>query len=145
VGGDDFTTSTFNHVGLCVRDLDSSRRFYESALGFEHERDLAVPDEAAAALLGLTPPLGLRAVYLRRDGFVLELLAYAARQVVEPARARTMDEVGLTHMSLSVPDLAAALAGVRTFGGTVLDGTLVAGVAVFVRDPDGQLIELLAR
>ena len=91
----------------------------------------------------VTGPLGVTAVYLQRDGFVLELLAYSARSV--SARERVVDEVGLTHVSLSVASLPDAMARVVEHGGTVLDDTLIDGVAVFVRDPDGQLIELLAR
>jgi catechol 2,3-dioxygenase-like lactoylglutathione lyase family enzyme len=144
VGADDFG---FNHVGLCVRDLDASRRFYESVLGFSFLRSLDVPDGPTGQLLALPPPLGLSAVYLQRDGFVLELLSYSARGVVIPARERTMDEVGLTHISLSVARdrLASVLDAVVSHGGSVADDMVIEGVAVFIRDPDGQLIELLAR
>jgi catechol 2,3-dioxygenase-like lactoylglutathione lyase family enzyme len=55
-----------------------------------------------------------------------------------------MDEPGLTHLSLSVDDLRAAVDRVEELGGEVLRDTDL-GVAVFVRDPDGQLVELLAR
>ncbi len=144
MGGDDFG---FNHVGLCVRDLEASRRFYESVLGFSFLRSLDVPDGPTGQLLALPPPLGLSAVYLQRDGFVLELLSYSARGVVVPPRERTMDEVGLTHISLSVARdrLADVLAAVVSHGGSVAGDMAIEGVAVFVRDPDGQLIELLAR
>jgi catechol 2,3-dioxygenase-like lactoylglutathione lyase family enzyme len=144
VAADDFG---FNHVGLCVRDLDVSRRVYESVLGFSFLRSLDVPDGPTGQLLALSPPLGLSAVYLQRDGFVLELLSYSARGVVVPPRERTMDEVGLTHISLSVARdrLPSVLADVAAHGGCVVDHMVIEGVAVFVRDPDGQLIELLAR
>ena len=142
MAGDDSGAVSFNHVGLCVRDLVVAQRFYESALGFRALRSLTVPDDPTGRLLRLSGPLGVSAVYLQRDGFVLELLAYSARQV--SSRERVMDEVGLTHVSLSVASLPDAMARVREFGGTVLDDTLIDGVAVFVRDPDGQLIELLA-
>ncbi len=53
-----------------------------------------------------------------------------------------MNEPGLTHVSLSVEDLAATCALVTEHGGEVLTDTDI-GMAVFVRDPDGQLLELL--
>ena len=53
-----------------------------------------------------------------------------------------MDHLGLTHLSLSVDDLDEALAAVEAHGGEVLVDTNL-GMAVFVKDPDGQLIELL--
>ena len=131
----------FNHVGQCVTDLARARRFYEELLGFAFEREIAPPDDLSARLLGLDPPLGMRAVYLRRDGFVLELLHYSERSP-SPFRPRAMDEVGLTHVSLSVEDLDGVLARVPDFGGEVLPDTNI-GVGVFIRDPDGQLLELL--
>ena len=53
-----------------------------------------------------------------------------------------MDQVGLTHMSLSVSDLAAVLAMVEEFGGSVVEETVTEQFAI-IRDPDGPLIELL--
>jgi predicted enzyme related to lactoylglutathione lyase len=53
-----------------------------------------------------------------------------------------MNEPGLTHISLSVDDLDAVCAQVPEFGGQVIESTNI-GAAVFVRDPDGQLLELL--
>jgi catechol 2,3-dioxygenase-like lactoylglutathione lyase family enzyme len=134
------TDSVVNHIGLCVRDIDRSRRFYEELLGFEYEREIAPPDEITGRLLQLDPPLGLRAVYLRKDGLVLELLAYSGRQ--RPRRERPMDEPGLTHISIGAEDHAGLLGRVEALGGTVVAESDI-GVAVFIRDPDGQLIELL--
>ncbi len=132
----------FNHVGQCVADLERSRRFYVEVFGFEEVRRLHPPDEGSAHLLRLPPPLGVTACYLERDGFVLELLHFAGAEVVDPGRRRVVNEPGLTHVSLGVDDLDAALAAVEAHGGEVLADTNI-GVAVFVRDPDGQLIELL--
>lgn len=129
-----------NHVGLCVRDIEVSQRFYE-ALGFTEALDMTVPDEPLHTLLRVPPPLGLRAVYLTNGPFVLELLEYSDAEVSTPTE-RTMTEVGLTHLSIGVDDLAAAKEGVASNGGEVLDDSDV-GMAVMVRDPDGQLLELL--
>ena len=84
----------------------------------------------------------MTAAYLVRDGLVLELLHYAARGQTQPFRARTMNEPGLTHISLSVDDIDATCARVSEFGGEVVESSNI-GAAVFVRDPDGQLLELL--
>lgn len=131
-----------NHVGLCVADLDRSLRFYVDLLGFERDGELAVPDDPTARLLGLDPPVGLRAVYLRLGDFRLELLHYADR--TPQARERPMDELGLTHLSFGVDDHRALLERVEAYGGTVVRATDI-GVAAFVRDPDGQLLEILPR
>ena len=86
--------------------------------------------------------MGMTAAYLVRDGLVLELLHYSAEGKTQPFRARTMNEPGLTHISLSVDDIDAVCARVPEFGGEVIESSNI-GAAVFVRDPDGQLLELL--
>ncbi|MDQ1384686.1 MAG: lactoylglutathione lyase [Actinomycetota bacterium] len=134
--------SAFNHVGQCVTDLDRSKRFYCELFDFTFEREIQPPDESSAQLMSLTPPLGMTAAYLVRDGLVLELLHYSAPDQTRPFRARTMNEPGLTHLSLSVDDVDAVCARVPDFGGEVVESTNI-GAAVFVRDPDGQLLELL--
>jgi catechol 2,3-dioxygenase-like lactoylglutathione lyase family enzyme len=131
----------FNHVGQCVADLALSRRFYEELLGFTFKREISPPDDPSAQLLRLTPPIGMTACYLRRDGLVLELLHYA-QAGTRPQGPRVMNEPGLTHMSLSVDDVEAVCRRIPDFGGEVLTDTDI-GFGVFVRDPDGQLIELL--
>ena len=133
--------TVFNHVGLCVTDRDRSRRFYEELLGFRFWWDLDLPDEGTAALLQLDGPIGVRATYLVRDGFVLELIDYSQR-TAQVREKRVMDEVGLTHVSLSVSDLGGVLAQVEAFGGSLVEGATSEHFAM-IRDPDGQLIELL--
>jgi lactoylglutathione lyase len=134
--------TVFNHVGLCVADRERSRRFYEGLLGFQFWWELEPPDDRTAQLVQLSEPLGVHATYLVRDGFVLELMDYSKRQV-HAGEERVMDQVGLTHISFSVPDLGVVLEKIEAFGGAVVDGTVSAGSAM-IRDPDGQLIELLS-
>jgi lactoylglutathione lyase len=134
--------TVFNHVGLCVADTARSRRFYEGLLDFTFWWELAAPDEGTGQLLQLNRPIGLHATYLVRDGLVLELLAYSHR-VLRAGSDRVMDNVGLTHLSLSVSDLAAVLARVEDFGGSVAAGS-VSDQSAMIRDPDGQLLELLS-
>jgi lactoylglutathione lyase len=133
--------TVFNHVGLCVADRERSRRFYEGLLGFQFWWEIEPPDDRTAQLVQLPEPLGTHATYLVRDGFVLELIDYSKREV-RAGSERTMDQVGLTHISFSVSDLDAVLEKVASFGGVVVDATVSEGSAM-IRDPDGQLLELL--
>jgi catechol 2,3-dioxygenase-like lactoylglutathione lyase family enzyme len=134
--------TVFNHVGLCVADRERSRRFYEGLLGFEFWWEIEPPDDRTAQLVQLSKPLGTHATYLVRDGFVLELIDYAKREV-HPGPERVMDQVGLTHISFSVSDLDGVLKKVESFGGAVVDET-VSEQSAMIRDPDGQLLELLS-
>jgi catechol 2,3-dioxygenase-like lactoylglutathione lyase family enzyme len=140
VDGSSPDRAVYNHVGLCVTDLQQSRTFYEEVLGFRYWWELEAPDEPSSVLLQLPQPVRLTAVYLVRDGLVLELLHYASASV-QPQTQRVMDEPGLTHLSFSVDDVGRALERVRTHGGRVLEQTDIKA-AIMIRDPDGQLIEL---
>ncbi|MSO79635.1 MAG: VOC family protein [Acidimicrobiia bacterium] len=132
----------FNHLGHCVTDLARSRRFYEELFEFTFLREINPPDDPSNKLLRLQNPMGMTALYLERDGLVLELLHFAGEgSKALPVRERVMNEPGLTHISVSC-DVDDICARVSDFGGEVLEDTNI-GFGCFVRDPDGQLIELL--
>jgi lactoylglutathione lyase len=132
----------FNHVGQVVTDLERSKVFYCELLDFSFEREIQPPDESSAQLMSLAPPLGMTACYLARDGLVLELLHFSAAGQTRPQVPRRMNDPGLTHLSLSVEDVGDVLARVPHYGGEVIASSNI-GAGVFIRDPDGQLIELL--
>jgi catechol 2,3-dioxygenase-like lactoylglutathione lyase family enzyme len=132
---------TVNHVGHCVADLERSKRFYIEALGFQPWFEMSPPDDPTDRLLGLPSPVGAQCAYLRMGEFVLELLHFADAGTAD-APGRVMNNIGLTHLSFAVDDIAVAKERVEQYGGTVITETDI-GAAVFVRDPDGQLLELL--
>ena len=134
--------SFVNHVGHSVADLDRSVRFYTQVFGFAERNRMAIPDGAASKLLRVTRPVGLTAVYLVLGDAVLELLHFD-RPGNAPARERAFTEPGLTHLSITVDDVAATCDLVRHHGGEVLEDTDMGGFAILVRDPDGQVLELL--
>jgi lactoylglutathione lyase len=136
-----------SHVGLCVADLERSLRFWRDGLGFRERSSLDVAGAAAETLLGLGD-VKLRAVYLERDGLRLELLHFASPGSRGEATLRPMNELGLTHLSVRVDDLDAALARLAGCGGRVLAETRVAipaakTRAAFVLAPDGTRVELV--
>ena len=130
-----------NHVGLAVADLEAEAAFWAGALDFERVGELDADDASTGQLLRMERP-GLRAVYLRRGEFVLELLNFRGAGLVERPE-RVVNEPGLTHLSLNVADLDGAMERVKTHGGEVLDDTRLWDVAVMIRTPAGQLVELL--
>lgn len=130
-----------NHVGLAVADLDAEVGFWTGALDFERVGALDAEDGATGKLLQLERP-GLRAVYLRKGEFVLELLQFRGAGLVDRP-ARVMNEPGLTHLSLNVANMDAALERVMAHGGEVLEDTRLWDAAAKVRTPAGQLVELL--
>ena len=133
---------TYNHTGQVVTDLERSKRFYQEVFGFKFWYEIQPPDEATAKLSSLKPPLGMTASYLTLDGFVLELMHYSAEGAAPPFRARTMNEPGLTHLSISVDDVRATAEKAVEYDATIIEESDL-GHALFIRDPDGQLLELL--
>lgn len=137
------------HLGLCVSDLERSLRFWRDVMGFALSSEfpeLRVENEMADRLLSLRG-VSLHAVYLERDGFRIELLHYASPRSPGAAPKRGMNDLGLTHLSVRVPDVREAMAAIEAGGGRVEADTLIEidglAVAVFARDPDGTPIELV--
>jgi lactoylglutathione lyase len=132
----------YNHTGQVVTDLERSKRFYQEVLGFSFWYEVNPPDEATAKLCCLKPPLGVTASYLTLDGFVLELMHYSVPGATERFGSRAMNEPGLTHLSISVDDVRGTAERATEFGGQIIEESDI-GAALFIRDPDGQLLELL--
>ena len=141
------TLLRLTHIGICVSDWDRSLRFYRDVLGFRYVSELQVAGEPSDTLLQLKD-VELKAIYLERDGTRIELLHYASPGHQGEGRPRPMNQLGLTHLSLRVDDLAATLldlkrAGVQIIEPTHIDIPEFKAAAIFITDPDGTLIELV--
>src|ERR1700692_2335956 len=123
--------ATYNHTGQVVTDLERSKRFYQEVFGFTFWYEIQPPDEATAKLNQLVPPLGITASYLFLDGFVLELMHYTAPGAVADYQKRTMNEPGLTHLSISVADVRATADKAVEYGAEILEDTELGGLALF--------------
>ena len=115
------------HVHLTVSDLERSLAFYGDALGFE-----------------ITARYGPDAVFLSAGGYHhhIGLNTWAGRGAPRPPEGST----GLYHFAILYPDRAALAEAVRRVlaHGIALEGASDHGVseAVYLRDPDGNGIEL---
>jgi lactoylglutathione lyase len=120
--------SGLGHIGIRVHDMARTRAFYER-LGFEWAWGPAGPEPVAA----MTHPSGLEL------NFILN-----ARDAKAPNILMDVPEkhAGITHIALQIKDVAAAKAAL-TASGIAISGTRGAS-ALFVRDPDGNVIELAA-
>jgi len=136
------------HVGLCVTNIERSTEFYCSALGFTKIGELHVDDEASARLLDVED-LVLDLVYLERDGFRLELLAYPTSGATGDGTPRRMNALGFTHLSFRVDDADALATAVVEHGGQLLAHRTVVfsggNRGLMLTDPDGNMLELIER
>jgi lactoylglutathione lyase len=119
------------HIGIRVHDLDRSVAFY-ARLGFTKTAGPIGPEPVAI----LDHPSGVE----------LNLILNAPR-AEEPNILMDVPDKhpGITHIALACPDIAAAqreleAAGIPLSGGPVTFGPTRS--AIFVRDPDKNVIEL---
>jgi catechol 2,3-dioxygenase-like lactoylglutathione lyase family enzyme len=123
----------FDHLNLRVADLERALRFYVGLLGLREVRRNTRPD-GSVSLLALRAGNGV--VFLQ-----------PAPGYTPPADDR---QSGLDHFSLEIEarDPAALAAGLREAGVEVLEGPVRRwgahgdGTSVYVRDPDGNHLEL---
>lgn len=122
------------HVGIRVHELERSLRFYE-LLGF-------------VKTLG---PMGPEPVVILEhpSGLELNLVLNAASAKPHNILMDVPDKhAGVTHIALSCPDVVAAKAQLESAGFPPSEGPVRLGehaLAVFVRDPDRNVIELNQR
>ncbi len=120
-----------NHVGLRVRDLETSRAFYEK-LGFEFIMGPIGPEPVAVML----HPSGVNINFILNasEGASTENLLMDVPQ----------KHTGFTHIALEITDRSEVVEHLEKVGIPITetvelpDGTIF----FFVRDPDGNVIEL---
>lgn len=132
------------HIAICVSDLDRSADFYINALGFSLLREigeLGAPFDTLVELPGNT----LQVKQLMCGEVRIELVTYSGG-VTGNGLPRPMNQVGFTHMTLVVQDMAATLEAIVKYGGQIMEQTRVDsayGPIVFCTDPDGTRIEIM--
>lgn len=133
---------TAHHYGVTVSDLDRAVEFYRDVLGLDVVDEFSVEGTAFATGVGVE---GASAEFVHLDGGAsrIELVEY------EPAgEERTesqLNQPGAKHLGFTVEDVAAIDErlpdGVETISEpqTTESGSTI----LFVKDPEGNLIELL--
>jgi len=138
----------FSHFGICVSDLDRSVRFYCDALGFEKAESHEIGTEFARLMD--FPDVAVTSQFVRRDATAIELLAFDEPAPFGPRERRAVNQLGLTHLSFRVRDVAATVQRIVELGGAVVESSRTeidlggAGLEfVYCTDPDGVRVELM--
>jgi len=116
-----------HHVSFAVRDLERSREFYEQVLGLA-----PIP----------RPELGLPGVWYGAGNVEVHLIATPAGADV--GRPPPGLSPLANHTAFAIDDYAATLAQLRARGIEVLESRPGVGPQLWIRDPDGNVIELCA-
>jgi catechol 2,3-dioxygenase-like lactoylglutathione lyase family enzyme len=135
------------HLGICVSDLERSLRFYRDVLGCVEVGRLELQGGMADTVNGMQG-VKVRAIYLERDGWRLELIEFPEPGWLGPQAPRPMNQVGLTHLSFRVADLDGVCAQLEAAGGGLLPETRIGRSAsrtqvIMAHDPDGVRLELI--
>jgi len=135
------------HLGICVSDLERSLRFYRDVLGCREVGRLEM-EGGMADTINSMKDVTVRAIYLERDGWRLELIAFPQPGVVGPDTPRPMNQLGLTHLSFRIDDFDTVCANVEAAGGGLIGDTRIGEPGAVVRaimahDPDGMRLELI--
>jgi catechol 2,3-dioxygenase-like lactoylglutathione lyase family enzyme len=137
------------HPGITVKDVEGSLLFYGDTLGIEHTVS-QVSDQPYLELVTGVPGCSLKIGFARIEGdqVPLELIEY-----VNPAAGRALTGfgiIGTPHLCWQVDNLDAAYDRLLAEGVSLCgepyelgDGPWGEAQGVFVRDPDGLLVELI--
>jgi catechol 2,3-dioxygenase-like lactoylglutathione lyase family enzyme len=147
------TVTRIDHVGITVSDVDRALGFYRDLLGLRVIADETVTESEVAELLGLDS-VRLRIADLDSgDGRIVELMQY-----LEPTGRRIAYESfdsATAHVAFTVDDLAAVSERLTGAGATIVSrrpttinepgGAFDGAICLYVRDPDGVILELVQR
>lgn len=161
-GANEMPPAGFWHLGLVVRDLDTMEAFYSRVIGLERVTDLFVndarveePRDDAIAVKDLDELMGVSRTRIAIRHFsdpshsqFLELLHYPDHPTA-PVPHAANKPLGWNHLGIAVNDIDRVLAAMEVEGlGELVGGPIALaefGGAryAFVRDPEGNLVELM--
>jgi len=140
-------------IGMHVRDIEQSADFYTNVIGFTEVEGFTV-DAEFATTAGLTDrqPLAVRVFVLGEGDSAtrLKLMEIPNAEIGVSDNAYVHSQLGFRYLTILIDDTNEALTRLRAAGrapvanGPVLIGDDPAGDYLsVVRDPDGNLIELI--
>lgn len=143
--GDTMKVRSFSHVGLTVWDLKRSCKWYNETFGFSIVSDQSLSKEEVEKLNKLyrLKDTGVKFALLRcPKGGVIEMFQF---DTAMKGAGATWNKVGLTHLALDVKNVPKWYKELKSKGVEFLcEPQYTAGTCwVFLKDPDGNLIELM--
>jgi catechol 2,3-dioxygenase-like lactoylglutathione lyase family enzyme len=134
----------FNHVGISVANLERSIGFYRDLLGMQLIQEVSFEGTKYESILRLKGAKG-RIAILRTGNLELEFFEFEAPAARPADPNRPVCDRGITHFAVTVADLAGLHARLQAAGVVFHCPPIDFGcaVATYLRDPDGNVIEML--
>jgi catechol 2,3-dioxygenase-like lactoylglutathione lyase family enzyme len=134
------------HTGIVVRDLDRMAMFYQQ-LGFVSASDDVEQGKFIEQVVGIDA-VRLKWVKLKSpDGYLLELLQYLSHPKKSEIVKAESNQLGCSHIAVTVDDIAFTCKEIIGFGGTILNPPALSTngkvKVAYCHDPEGVLIELV--
>lgn len=136
----------FDHVTVCVRDLDAARRFF-ALLGFAEDKSVVIAGDRFATYMGLDE-IEADHVTMVVPGasprFEVQLLHYRHPAPQVDGTVSRLDKIGFNHICFAVDDAAATVDHLKAHGVEVrgeLKGFHDRRL-FFVTGPEGITVEL---
>jgi catechol 2,3-dioxygenase-like lactoylglutathione lyase family enzyme len=135
----------FRHTGIIVKNMESSRQFYENILGLEVVQDYEDDSNYINDVLGLSGG-NIRMIKLKtQDGYIIELLEY----INHPTKVLSSPfyNVGNCHIAFTVSDADEMYKKLLDKGIEVISRPLLSSektaIVFFCCDPNGIRVELV--
>lgn len=136
----------FDHVTVCVRELDTAKRFF-GLLGFEEGKSVVISGEPFATYMGLEE-IEADHVTLVVPGlsprFEVQLLHYRHPEAQADPHISRLDKIGFNHICFAVDDAEATVEHLKS-NGVDVRGELKGfhnRRLFFVAGPEGITVEL---
>jgi catechol 2,3-dioxygenase-like lactoylglutathione lyase family enzyme len=140
-----------NHVGISVADLDRSIKFYSDAFGMEVVAQIAFDEKTEEGryerILGLKGAAG-RVAVLKVGDTQLELFEFSNPVPRRADPSHPVCDHGISHFCLEVSDIEVICDRLKAAGASFHCPPLLffgRTRATYVRDPEGNVFELIER
>jgi catechol 2,3-dioxygenase-like lactoylglutathione lyase family enzyme len=138
----------FLHVGISVRNLEESIRFYRDVMGMEEEYRTVNRGAKISRVVGVKNA-HMDVCVLKKGVVRLELLAYKNSARGKEKRYRSQDEPGLAHIAFQVDDVDREYERIIGLGFEAYAPPMVAREGgpkiTYVRGPDNVIVELFEK
>ncbi len=127
------------HTGISVKDMEASLKWYEEVLGFVKYKD------------NYAPPLKARICFIKNDvlDYEIELFQYDEPKAIPQERLlpnSDLQTIGTKHVALETDDMKALKERFVSQNVDIAHEVTMEGESVmFIRDPDGVLIEFIQK
>lgn len=144
-------TNRFNHMGITVSNLDASLKFYCGTLGLPNPPEghvFTVAGDWLGKVVGADDP-EIRVAFIPLDHGILELLEYHRPDTGKQSASLQNWDVGSAHLAVNMVGLLDFYEKNRDIlpflssPQIVAQGPWVGGYVVYLRDPDGNPVEIV--